>query len=299
MNLRELEYLVALDEEGHFNRAAQRCFVSQPTLSGQLKKLEQELGVQLVERNTRQVMMTDAGRAIAEQARKVLLDVSEIRVLAECYEDPLKGEIKLGLIPTLAPYLLPHILPALNRQYPELKFWLHEYQTDNLLEKLKRAELDLLILALPVEYEGFAERPLFTEPFHLAVPSLNELAGMRCVELKDILGQELLLLEEGHCLRDQALDVCFLAGASENTGYRASSMETLRQMVGENMGMTLIPSLAVPQSTDTAHRVAYIPFASPAPSREIGMLYRKGSYREATFNKIAESIIEVIGDSLS
>ncbi len=299
MNLRELEYLVAIDEERHFNRAAERCFVSQPTLSGQLRKLEQELGVRLVERTTRQVVMTEAGRAIADQARKALMNVREMRVLAEVFEDPLRGEIQLGVIPTLGPYLLPHILPALNQAYPRLKFWLHEYQTHVLLEKLRRGELDLLILALPVEHKGFVEIELFAESFRLAVPGISKLARRHSVTVDDILGQEMLLLEEGHCLREQALEVCFMAGASENSGYRAASLETLRQMVGENMGMTLIPELAITQAGIEDKRIRYIPFESPRPSRSIGMLYRTGSHRQAAFEKVEELVKSVISRRLN
>jgi len=293
MNLRELQYLVAIDEELHFNKAAERCFVSQPTLSGQLKKLEQELNVVLVERNTRQVVMTEVGSLIAGRARKVLTEVSNIRDIAETYHDPMTGELKVGLIPTLAPYLLPIIMPSIKAQYPGMKLWLHEYQTSVLLEKLKRAELDLLILALPVDTDEFSQLLLFEEAFELAVPSiLNEqaLCKQSTAKLEDLAQQEMLLLEEGHCLRGQALDVCFMAGAKENAGFHASSLETLRHMVGEGMGMTLIPELAVPTKHNKQDAVRYIPFESPAPSRQIGLLYRKSSYREEAFVNIQKLI---------
>ncbi len=284
MNLRELQYLVAIDEERHFHRAAERCFVSQPTLSGQLKKLEQELGVQLVERNTRQVVMTEVGVMIAGMARRVLGEVRNIREVAQSFEDPMVGELQLGLIPTVAPYLLPRVMPTIRDAYPSLKLWLHEYQTQVLLEKLRRRELDLLILALPVDTDEFSELDLFEEAFQLAVPREHELAGRERVGLDDLVGREMLLLEEGHCLRGQALDVCFMAGASENAGFQASSMETLRHMVGEGMGITLIPELAV--HTDAGSGICYLPFDTPVPSRRIGMLYRKGSYREEAFLKL-------------
>lgn len=286
MNLRELEYLVAIDDERHFNRAAKRCFVSQPTLSGQLKKLEQELDVLLVERNTRQVVMTEVGSVIADHARKVLADIKNIRDIAEGYEDPMVGELNVGLIPTVAPYLLPVIMKPIKKQYPELKLWLHEYQTSVLLEKLKRADLDLLILALPVETDEFSELNLFNEAFELAVPTGEKLSKYQLIGMEDIANEEMLLLEEGHCLRGQALDVCFMAGASENTGFHASSMETLRHMVGEGMGMTLIPELAVPVKKTKRDSISYVPFKEPKPNRQIGMLYRKGSYREKAFENL-------------
>jgi LysR family hydrogen peroxide-inducible transcriptional activator len=290
MNLRELEYLVAVDEERHFHRAAERCFVSQPTLSGQLKKLEEELGVLLVERTSRQVMMTDVGKAVADQARRVLADTRAIRDIAQSFYDPMAGELHVGLIPTVAPYLLPVIMPLLKKSYPALKLWLHEYQTSVLLDKLQHAELDLLILALPVDTDVFAELDLFREPFMLAVPRSEELGKRDMISLGDLNNQEMLLLEEGHCLRGQALDVCFMAGATENAGFHATSLETLRHMVGEGMGMTLMPQLAIPAKQLKSDPIRYLPFRDPKPSRRIGMLYRKNSYREQTFLKLQEMI---------
>ena len=290
MNLRELEYLVALDEERHFHKAAARCFVSQPTLSGQLKKLEQELDVLLVERTSRQVVMTDVGRAVVAQARRVLAEARNIKEIARQFDDPMAGEVQVGIIPTIAPYLLPEIMPQLSQHYPQLKLWLHEHQTAVLLEKLRHAELDLLILALPVETDEFAELDLFQEPFWLAVPHSEPLVGKSRIGLSDIDNRELLLLQEGHCLRGQALDVCLMAGARENSAFRATSLETLRHMVGEGMGLTLIPELAVPKRRAKRDSVQYLPFKQPAPSRRVGMLFRKGSYREVCYQNLARVI---------
>ena len=290
MNLRELEYLVAVDEERHFNRAAVRCFVSQPTLSGQLKKLEEELGVMLIERNTRYVSMTDVGTAVAQQARKILKEVKAIKEITQSFDDPMAGEIKVGLIPTLAPYLLPEIIPELKQNFPRLTLWLHEYLTAVLLEKLKNADLDLLILALPVDSDEFSEIDLFQEAFWLVVPSHETLSKKNTIQLMDLNEQEMLLLEEGHCLRGQALDVCFSAGATENNSFRATSLETLRHMVSEGIGMTLLPELAVPKKRTTSDAITYIPFSEPKPNRRIGMLYRQGSYREETYRKMAQVI---------
>ncbi len=294
MNLRELEYLVALSEEQHFHRAAERCFVSQPTLSGQLKKLEDELGVLLVERNNRQVAMTDAGKAVVEHARKVLIEVSSIKEVASHFHDPMLGDMRLGIIPTVAPYLLPIIMPALNKHFPGLKIWLYEYQTHILLEKLRNAELDCLILALPVEKHDFTEMDLFREPFRLAIRKDQDLAKMKQINLGDIAQRELILLEEGHCLRGHILDVCLLAGVKEQGQYQATSLETLRHMVGEGMGMTLMPELAVPGKTNKKDEIQYIEFSDPKPNRRIGMLYRKNSYREHAFNNISELIKSVL-----
>ena len=290
MKLRDLEYLVAVDEERHFHNAAKRCFVSQPTLSGQLKKLEDELGVLLVERTRRQVAMTDVGEAVAQQARKILAEVKAVEEIVQSFDDPMAGELHVGLIPTLAPYLLPRIMPGIRRQYPKLKLWLHEYQTSVLLEQLRRAELDLLILALPVDTDEFSEIQLFDEPFQLAVPEDDPLAQQSIITLAELRKREMLLLEEGHCLRGQALDVCFMAGATENVGFHASSLETLRHMVGEGMGITLMPQLAVPSRPSEMNEIRYLPFTDPKPSRQIGMLYRKGSYREETFTRLRQLI---------
>ena len=290
MNIKELEYLIAIDDERHFHRAAEKCFVSQPTLSGQLKKLEDELGVLLVERNNRQVSMTEVGKEIALRARTVIAGVKEIKTLAQTYHDPMVGELRVGIIPTVAPYLLPIIMQPLNKHFPKLKIWLYEYQTHVLLEKLRNADLDCLILALPIEKHEFIEQDLFREPFRLAVKKGQQLAKQKLINMSDIAHQELLLLEEGHCLREHVLDACVLAGVQEKGQYQATSLETLRHMIGEGMGMTLMPELAVPTKTTKADSIRYLEFSDPKPNRRIGMLYRKNSYREEMFDNISELI---------
>lgn len=292
MNLRDLEYLIAVDEELHFNRAASRCFVSQPTLSGQIKKLEEELGVLLIERTNRRVIMTDVGKAVANQARRVLAETRSLRDIAKSFQDPMTGELHVGLIPTVAPYLLPIIMPLLKKNCPRIKLWLHEHQTSVLLDKLHNGVLDLLILALPVDTDEFAELDLFEEAFWLATPRTNELASLKEVTLGDLANHEMLLLEEGHCLRGQALDVCFSAGATEQAGFQATSLETLRHMVGEGMGMTLIPKLAVDKPLRKTDPITYIPFRKPQPTRRIGMLYRRNSYRESIYKTMQNFIRE-------
>lgn len=302
MNLRELQYLVAVDDERHFHKAAERCFVSQPTLSGQLKKLEEELGVQLVERSSRQVTMTEVGKVVTQKARLILAQVKDIQAVAETFHDPMAGELHIGLIPTVAPYLLPYIMQPIKKAYPKLRLWLHEYQTAVLLEKLRRADLDLLILALPlpVETDEFAELNLFLEPFQLAMPRASgDDFAQSMIQLGDLANREMLLLEEGHCLRGQALDVCFLAGATENAGFHASSLETLRHMVGEDMGMTLMPELAVPPKPTKSDLIRYIPFVDPKPNRRIGILYRKGSYREPAIQAIQTLIKDALPDRVA
>lgn len=294
MNLKELEYLVAVDEERHFHRAAEKCFVSQPTLSGQLKKLEDELGVLLVERNNRQVSMTEVGKAVVQRARTIIAGVKEIKTLAQTYHDPMVGELRVGIIPTIAPYLLPIIMPQLNKHFPKLIIWLYEYQTHVLLEKLRRSEMDCLILALPIEKHEFVEENLFREPFRLAVKKGQSLTKQKNINMGDIAKEEILLLEEGHCLREHVLDACMLAGVKEKGQFQATSLETLRHMIGEGMGMTLMPELAVPTKTTKADSVRYLEFSDPKPNRRIGMLYRKNSYREETFINMSELIKTVL-----
>lgn len=294
MNIRDLEYLVAVDEERHFHRAAERCFVSQPTLSGQLKKLEEELGVLLVERNNRQVSITDAGQNVLTHARAVISEVKAIKEVANYFHDPMAGDVRVGIIPTIAPYLLPIIMAELNKAFPKLKIWLYEYQTHILLEKLRKSELDFVILALPIEKHDFIELDLFRERFRLAVNKGHILAKKKQVNMGDIAQHGLLLLEEGHCLREHILDVCLLAGVREQGQYHATSLETLRHMVGEGIGMTLIPELAVPAKIMKTDEIRYNEFSDPKPTRRIGMLYRKNSYREDAFNKINELIKSVL-----
>ena len=274
VNLKELEYLIAVDDERHFHRAAEKCFVSQPTLSGQLKKLS----------------MTEVGKEVALRARTIIAGVKEIKTLAQNYHDPMLGELRVGIIPTIAPYLLPIIMSPLNKHFPNMKIWLYEYQTHVLLEKLRNADLDCLILALPIEKHEFVEQDLFREPFRLAVKKGEKLAKQKFINMSDIAHQELLLLEEGHCLREHVLDACVLAGVKEKGQYQATSLETLRHMIGEGMGMTLMPELAVPSRTTKSDSVRYLEFSDPKPNRRIGMLYRKNSYREEMFDNISELI---------
>lgn len=298
MNIRELEYLVAVDEERHFHKAAARCFVSQPTLSGQLKKLEQELGVLLIERSNRRVEMTEVGKEVVGRARKVLAGINDIHAIAQTFHDPMMGDLRLGIIPTVAPYLLPIIMPELNKQFPAMKLWLYEYQTEMLLEKLRRSELDLLILALPIKPHEFKEFDLYREPFQLALKKGQALSNSEHITLSDIANREVLLLEEGHCLRGHVLDVCSLVDVTESAQFKATSLETLRHMVGEGMGMTLMPELAVPAKKTKHDLIQYLEFSDPKPNRRIGMLYRKNSYREEAFNNIAESIKSVLPVSI-
>jgi LysR family transcriptional regulator, hydrogen peroxide-inducible genes activator len=289
MTLRDLEYLVALAETRHFGRAAERCHVSQPTLSAQLRKLEEFLGVTLIERQPRRVALTPAGEAVAERARRMLRDADDIRALARARQDPLAGQLKVGFIPTLGPYLLPRIAPRIARALPKLQLMLHEYQTAALVDRVVSGELDLAILALPVDTKGLVTRSLFAEAFLVAMPEHHRLTAKKRVKSADLAGEKLLLLEEGHCLRDQALEVCERAGTDEQD-FRATSLETLRQMVAAGLGITLLPRLAAEGPFASARGLVVRPFAPPAPSRVIGAAWRRSTSRAQAISAVCEVI---------
>lgn len=289
MTLRDLEYLVALAETRHFGRAAERCHVSQPTLSAQLKKLEDSLGVPLVERRPRKLALTTAGEAVVERARRMLRDADDIRALARAHQDPLSGQLKVGLIPTLGPYLLPRVAPRIARALPKLQLMLHEYQTARLVERTLAGELDLAILALPVDTKGLVTRSLFAEVFLVAMPQGHRLAAKKRIKSSDLSGEKLLLLEEGHCLRDQALDVCERAGTEEQD-FRATSLETLRQMVAAGLGITLLPRLAAEGPFASARSLVVRPFAPPSPNRVIGAAWRRSTSRLPAIAAVSDII---------
>lgn len=292
LKLKDLRYLVAVADQRHFGRAAARCFVSQPTLSAQLKKLEQSLGVQLIERAPNNVSLTPAGEQIVARARRILEASDEVVTLARSQRDPLAGTLSLALLPTIAPYLLPRVLPAIKKSLPRLELRLYEHQTAPMLEKLHGGELDVGILALPVELGGLTARELYREPFLVALPERHALAARDTLRVADLKGEKLLLLEDGHCLRDQALEVCSRVGVRDSQEFRATSLETLRQMVATGAGITLLPELAGRGAYRNARGVVLRPFARPAPVRHIGALWRKTSARGAAIEALARSIAE-------
>ncbi len=299
MNLRDLRYLVALADHKHFGRAAAASFVSQPTLSTQIRKLEDELGVSLVERAPRRVMLTPIGRDIAERARRVLAEVAQMGELARRSQDPEAGTVRLGLFPTLAPYLLPHVLPAIRTRFPRLELLLVEEKTDAILTRLRDGRLDAGLLALPVHDEQLHVEPLFEEPFVLAVPQSHPFAKRdKPLALHDLDHEHLLLLEEGHCLRDQALDVCRLAGADERDGFRATSLETLRQMVAAGVGITLLPMLAVQPPVPPSPDIHLLSFRGKPPSREIAMVWRRSSAMGEFLQHLAQQFRELPSERL-
>lgn len=297
MNLRDLRYLVALADHKHFGRAATACFVSQPTLSTQIKKLEDELGVALVERAPRHVMLTPAGRDAAERARTIIAEVEQMKESARRSQNPEAGSVRLGIFPTLGPYLLPHIVPGIRARFPKLELLLVEEKTDVVLRQLREGRLDAGVLALPLHDEQLHVELLFEEPFVLAVPGGHALAHREALSMRDLDGESLLLLEDGHCMRDQSLDVCHLAGASERTGFRATSLETLRQMVAAGVGITLLPMLAVQPPVAPSRDVHLIPFREPPPRRQIAMVWRRSSAMGEFLEKLA-ALIRALPPSL-
>jgi LysR family hydrogen peroxide-inducible transcriptional activator len=294
MNLKDLKYLVALADTGHFGKAAERTFVSQPTLSAQLKKLEEYLGVKLVERQPKNVQLTDVGKQIVVRARRMLDEGDEIIALARNNTDPFAGKLKIGLIPTIGPYLLPRVMQRIRKSLPHLGLMLYEHQTESLLKRLRDGEVDLGILALPVAQDGLDTRVLYEEAFTVALPNEHPLAAKSSIKVSDLKGQTLLLLEDGHCLREQALEVCSRIGVREAEDFRATSLETLRQMVVAGLGITLLPETAVESPFGSQRGLAIRPFTKPAPTRTVGGVWRKSSTRAPAIAAVCDILEHVM-----
>jgi len=290
MNLKDLKYLVALADTGHFGKAAARTFVSQPTLSAQLKKLEEYLGVKLIERQPKNVQLTDVGKQVVLRARRMLDEGDSIVALARSNTDPLAGKLKMGLIPTIGPYLLPRIMMKIRKALPHLSLMLYEYQTEPLLKRLRDGEIDLGIMALPVSQDGLESQKLYDEAFTVAVPNNHPLSEKSTIKAQDLKGQTLLLLEDGHCLRDQALEVCSRVDVREAEDFRGTSLETLRQMVVAGLGITLLPEFAVEAPFGSQRGLAIRHFAKPAPTRTVGAVWRKSSTRAAAILELCKII---------
>jgi len=294
MNLKDLKYLVALADTAHFGKAAERSFVSQPTLSAQLKKLEEYLGVKLVERQPKNVQLTEVGKQVVIRARRMLDEGEEIVALARNNTDPLAGKLKLALIPTIGPYLLPRVMPKIRKALPNLSLMLYEHQTEALLKRLRDGEIDLGIVALPIAQEGLQSRVLYEEAFTVALPNNHALAAKSSIKVQDLKGHTLLLLEDGHCLRDQALEVCSRVDVREAEDFRATSLETLRQMVVAGLGITLLPELAVESPFGSQRGLTIRQFANPAPSRTVGAVWRKSSTRAAAIAAVCDVVDRVM-----
>jgi LysR family transcriptional regulator, hydrogen peroxide-inducible genes activator len=287
---RQLEHLVLLAEHGHFGRAAAACHVTQSTLSASIKELENILQASLVDRTKRRVVLTPLGREIVERARRILRDGEDLVEAARAESEPLSGTLRMGVVPTIGPFLLPNILPRLRRIYPALRLYLVEDLTARLVEELHAGRLDIVLLALPYDCGNVEVRTLFQDPFKVALPHGHLLAGGKTVDLEQLRHTGLLLLKEGHCLRDQALAACGLADRKEIEPVEATSLHTLVQMVDNGLGATLLPQLAIDGGILSGTTLAVLPTAGEQPSREIGLIWRRGTGRQREFDLLASEL---------
>jgi LysR family transcriptional regulator, hydrogen peroxide-inducible genes activator len=294
VTLRQLRYLAALAEHRHFGRAADACAVTQPALSMQIRELERLLGVELVERRPGEVVLTELGLEVAQRGDRVLAGARDLVDFARHRGRVLSGRLHLGLIPTLAPYVLPKILPGLQRRYPDLRVELRETQTKTLVEELVRGSLDVIMLALPVHEADIETSRLFDDPFLLGVPAEDPRPDTARVSAADIDQQQLILLEEGHCLRDQALAYCAGARRDAAMSLGATSLATVMQMVANGYGVTLVPRVAVDVEVRD-ERVKLLRFVEPGPGRTIGLAWRRSSPRKVDFVALGQLVMETLG----
>ena len=296
-SIKQLKYLCAVAEHRHFSKAAAACHVTQSTLSAAIQELESQLGVKIFERNKKTVLITSLGEKLLAQARIVLGDVEDFNGIAQAHEAPLVGELRLGVIPTIGPFLLPYILSDLRKSFDRLKLYLKEKMSAELVQQLQQGQLDLIILAFPFPLPDMETVSLFKDEFLLCLPPGHLLEKMEQVKQHHLRGESLLLLEEGHCLRDHALEACKLESADTNLVYQGTSLHTLVQMVANGLGMTLLPAMAVDAGVlgDTHLRLKH--FSNENVSREVGMAWRKSDPRREEYLLLAEFVKEHLGDS--
>jgi LysR family hydrogen peroxide-inducible transcriptional activator len=287
--VQQLRYAVAVADALHFGRAAQACFVSQPALSAQVRELEARLGAQLFERTSRGVLVTPEGEEVVERARRILREVDDLRDAAAGAGGTLAGPLRLGVIPTIAPYVLPPAIRLIAETHPSLELYLREDRTHLLIAQLQAGALDLLLLALPLARPGIEELPLYDEPFLLAVPEAHALARRRGCDVSALAGERLVLLEEGHCLRDQALAVCEPAGHDGRAEVQGTSLPTVVHMVGAGLGITLLPASAIDRDVHDGERVV-VRELRPPPSRTVGLAWRSSSARAAAYRHLGELV---------
>jgi LysR family hydrogen peroxide-inducible transcriptional activator len=289
VTLTELRYVVAVAEARHFGQAAERCFVSQPSLSASVKNLEEELGVKLFERGKRGVFLTEAGEQIVAQARRALEEAERVKTVARQGRDPLKGVLRLGIIHTIAPYLLPQLVGALRRLTPDMPLDVEENMTANLDRMLRAGELDAVILALPYEGPGLEIQPLYEEQFRVVAPARHPLTKRKEIAVEDLDAGELLLLPVGHCFRDQVLDACNEFSRPPEAGRQGNSLETLRSMVASGLGVTVLPATALTKNHASA-LVSTVEFSDPKPVRRVALASRKGFHRPAALEKLVAAV---------
>ncbi len=289
--VRQLEYATTVARVRHFSKAAAACGVSQPALSAQLLALERTLGITLFERSRSGVLLTQEGSQLLPIMSRVLDDLDRLGALARATRDPLAGDVRLGVIPTVAPYFLPHAMPAVRKTYPRLRLLLLEEKTETLIARLRSGDIEAAILALPTREDGFVERELFVEPFVVALRRDDPLAKKKALKSSDLAESHVLLLADGHCLRDQALSVCERIGTEVVEGLSATSLPTLVQMVASGIGTTLLPQLAA-DVLIRGNELVSRPFHHKAPGRTVGLVWRKNASRSVTLRRIAEVLAE-------
>ena len=303
ITLRQLRYLTSVARHRHFGRAADECAVSQPALSMQVRELEREIGTELIERRPGAIALTDVGLDVAQRAAQILTATRELVDFVR-HRELLSGRLALGIIPTLAPYILPRLLPRLQAQYPRLRLEVRETQTKVLLAELAGGELDTALLALPSDAKDIETLRLFDDRFLLAVPAADRLPARGRVGIADVDQRRLILLEEGHCLRDQALAFCATkqrdapAGLGSPAGLGATSLATVMQMVANGYGVTLLPEVAVDAEARDA-RVKLLRFSAPEPGRSIGLAFRRTSPRKQDFEALGEIVMQALGATAS
>jgi LysR family hydrogen peroxide-inducible transcriptional activator len=293
MTLTDLRYLVALAHERHFGRAAEKCHVSQPTLSVAVKKVEEELGIQLFERSASEVKITETGRRIVAQAERVLMEASQIQEIAAAGKDPLAGPLRVGVIYTIGPYLLPRLIPRVHQLAPRMPLIIQENFTARLAESLKRGELDVIIISLPFEEAGVVAQPLYDEPFRVLMPAGHPWTAERAIDAEHLADDQLLLLGSGNCFRDQVLEVCPSCrniGGLQRT-LEGSSLETIRHMVATGLGVTVLPSSAADEMSHNV-LVAVRPFVAPEPSRRVALAWRVTYPRSGAIDVLRAAIID-------
>lgn len=286
---KQLRYFVALDQIGHFGKAAEACFVSQPAFSVAIRELESTLNIQLVDRTNKNVTVTSLGRDIAVQARQVLRDLEELVDIAQGNQQPLTGQLKLGVIPTIAPFLLPRLLPALRKAYPDLKLYLKEDLTERVYSRLMDGELDIILIALPYELRNVTEMSLFKDRFYLAHQAKSALVDPAHYQVSELPEDSILLLEDGHCMRDHALTACSIKNADKVSNITATSLLTLVQMVDADLGVTYLPEMAIGSSLLKNTRIKTTALDKDS-YREIGLVWRKASTRSEEFELLGRFI---------
>lgn len=292
MTLTDLKYLVALANERHFGRAAERCFVSQPTLSVAVRKLEDELGVILFERSPQEIRVTPIGERIVAQAQRVLAETAQLAEIAAAGKNPLAGPLRLGVIYTIGPWLLPKMVPLLHERAPDMPLMLEENYTHRLIEKLKATELDVAILALPIEEPGLVAQPVYDEAFRVLVPVKHPWGKLKAIEVDELFKEPLLMLGRGNCFRDQVLDLCSRAGEGGPQVLEGSSLETIRHMVASGVGVTVMPATAVDGIAKNDPLLRVKPFAEPTPSRRVGIVWRTSFPRHQAIDLVRRALLD-------